>query len=405
MEHGVAGDGPQAAAAALADPDDLAPSAELQAAPPIDVIPLVDVPAQQREVAVEVMAGFEGVIERAEFVSGREVGVFEATWASFCGVRHCLGVANGTDALALALRAVGVGPGDEVVIPAMTFVATAEAVVHAGATPVVVDVDARHLMMDVDKAEAAIGPRTRALLAVDLYGQVAPMESLEALARHAGVALIEDAAQAHGAMRHGRRAGSFGLAAGMSFYPGKNLGAYGDAGAVLTDDDDIAGRVRLLRNHGSDTQYQHEVLGFNSRLDTLQAVVLSAKAARLVEWNQQRREAAARYDEMLRELPGVVLPSTLRGNEHVWHLYVVRVPRRDEVLQRLRDAGIHAAVHYPSPVHLQGALARLGYRRGDLPVSEAAARQILSLPLFPRISAAQQERVAARLQSALRAVA
>jgi dTDP-4-amino-4,6-dideoxygalactose transaminase len=365
-------------------------------------VPLVDLAAAHAEVAAEIAAGWERVLTRSAFILGDEVGEFEQAFAAFSGVDHCVGVASGTDALELALRALDIGRGDEVILPANTFVATALAVARAGATPVVVDVDPASLLIDPGAVGAALSPRTRAVMPVHLFGQVAPMEDLQPLARAAGVHIVEDAAQSHGATRHGIGAGAFGVAAGTSFYPGKNLGAYGDAGAVLTSSAEVAGRLRALRNYGSDRKYHHPDAGFNSRLDTLQAVVLSAKLARLAEGNTARRAAAARYDDLLDDLEEVTRPLTLPGNEHVFHLYVVRLPRRDEVLAHLGRAGIGAGVHYPVPVHLQGAFADLGYRPGACPVAEAAAAEILSLPLYPQITAAQQERVVDELRKALR---
>jgi dTDP-4-amino-4,6-dideoxygalactose transaminase len=366
-----------------------------------DAIPLVDLALQHREIAAEVEQGFARVCARSAYVLGPEVAEFEAAFARFSGVEHCIGVANGTDALELALRALDVGPGDEVVLPANTFIATALGVVRAGATPVLVDSDPVYHLIDVDAVARRLGPRTKAILPVHLYGQIAPMEALGALATDARVLLVEDAAQVQGATRNGIGAGGFGAVAGTSFYPGKNLGAYGDAGAVLTRSAEIAQRVRALRNYGSEVKYHHPERGFNSRLDTLQAVVLNAKLARLAEWNAARRAAAARYDTLLAGLPRVVRPATLAGNEHVWHLYVVRVPARDQVLERLHGAGIGAGVHYPTPIHLHGAFAHLGHRAGDFPIAEQAAAEILSLPLYPGITSAQQERVASALGAAL----
>jgi dTDP-4-amino-4,6-dideoxygalactose transaminase len=366
-----------------------------------DRIPLVDLAAQHREIADEVARGFADVCARGAFILGAEVGRFEAAFARFSGVAHCVAVANGTDALELALRAAGVGPGDEVVVPANTFIATALAVVRAGATPVLVDCDPVYHLLDPSAVRAALGPRTRAVVPVHLYGQIAPMEDVTRLVATAGVLVVEDAAQAHGATRDGTPAGGFGIAGGTSFYPGKNLGAYGDGGAVVTTSAEIAARVRALRNYGSEVKYQHPERGFNSRLDTLQAVVLNAKLARLAAWNDARRTAARRYEELLAGIPGIVLPATLPGNVHVWHLYVVRVPERDRVLGRLAAAGIDAGVHYPAPIHLQGAFRDLGYRRGDFPIAEAAAGDVLSLPIYPGITAAQQERVADALRAAL----
>jgi dTDP-4-amino-4,6-dideoxygalactose transaminase len=356
-------------------------------------VPLVDLSLQHRQIAHDVEQGFARVFADSSFILGKDVQRFEEEFARFCGALHCIGVANGTDALELALRAAGIGPGDEVVVPVNTFIATALAVARAGATPVFVDCDPDHHLIDVSAIEARLSPRTRAIVPVHLYGQMAPLEQLEPIAREAGVVIIEDAAQAQGAQRNGRAAGSVALAAGTSFYPGKNLGAYGDAGAVLTSDAALAERVRALRNYGSPRRYHHPECGFNSRMDTLQAVVLNAKLHHLGDWNRQRREAAARYDELLRPLDWVERPSTLAGNEHVWHLYVVRVPDRDAVLEKLQAAGIGAAIHYPSPLHRTGAFAHLGLGAGSFPVAERLADRILSLPIFPGITASQQERV------------
>jgi len=364
-------------------------------------IPLVDLAAQHRQIAEEVARGFAGILETTSFILGKEVKQFEEAFAAFVGAKHCIGVGNGTDALELALRAAGVGPGDEVILPANTFIATPLAVARAGATPVLVDCDSVHYMLDVEHVAAKITPRTRAVMPVDLYGQVAPMEKLEHLATKHGIKIIEDAAQAQGAKRNGRGAGTFGDVAGTSFYPGKNLGAYGDAGAVTTDSDEIAAKVRALRNYGSEVKYHHPETGFNSRLDTLQAAVLLAKLKRLAGWNQQRREAAARYGELLRDTPGLTLPSIDAGNEHIWHLYVVRVPRRDEVLKKLNADGIGAGIHYPIPVHLQGAFKHLQLGLGTFPVAEKTAGEILSLPMFAEITADQQARVAESLRRAI----
>ncbi|MDR6862593.1 DegT/DnrJ/EryC1/StrS family aminotransferase [Phycicoccus sp. 3266] len=364
-------------------------------------VPLVDLSVQHAQVAEEVAQGFAEVLSTGDFIGGKAVGAFERAYAEFTGARACVGVGNGTDALELAMRAVGVGPGDEVVLPANTFIATAEAVLRAGGTPVFADVDDDALLLDPAAAEAALTARTRAVVPVDLFGQVAPFEQLPAALAQRGVRVVEDGAQSQGATRHGKAAGTFGDVAATSFYPGKNLGAYGDAGAVLTDDEEVAAMVRLLGAHGSPAKYEHTVVGFNSRLDTLQAVVLSAKLARLRGWNAERRAAAAAYDELLADTDGVRLPTTLAGNEHVWHLYVVRVDRRDDVLRHLQEEGVGAGVHYPTPVHLTPAMGHLGYGPGRFPVAERAAQQILSLPLFPGITHSQQERVADVLRQAM----
>ena len=387
-------------------------------------IPLVDLRAQHRQVADDVARGFARVLDSGCFILGPEVEAFEASFARFSDVRHCVGVANGTDALEIALRAAGIGQGDEVIVPVNSFIATALAVARAGAVPVLVDCDPDHLLIDVAQVRRKIGPRTRAVVPVHLYGQMAPMEELASL----GLVLVEDAAQAQGATRRGRGPAAVAVAAATSFYPGKNLGAYGDAGAVVTSDAELAGAIRLLRdlgqgkkyehvaigrdeavarraralrNYGSEAKYVHPETGFNSRLDPLQAVVLSAKLAHLARWNAERRDAARRYAALLAGVPGVVLPATLPGNEAVWHLYVVQVPRRDDVLAKLRAAGIEAGVHYPTPIHLQGAFRALGHRPGDFPVAEAAAARVLSLPIYPGITPAQQERVADALRTAI----
>jgi dTDP-4-amino-4,6-dideoxygalactose transaminase len=364
-------------------------------------IPLVDLRAQHQEVQETVRSGWDEVLARTAFVGGAEVAAFEEAYAAFTTVPHCIGVASGTDALELGMRAIDIGPGDEVIVPANSFIASAEAVRRIGATPVFVDVDDELLLIDPELAAARIGRRTRALMPVHLFGQMAPVAELQSLARAANVLLVEDAAQAQGARREGLPAGSVGDVAGTSFYPGKNLGAYGDAGAVLTTSAGVASRVRLLRDHGSQQKYEHPHLGFNSRLDTLQAVVLSAKLERLAEWNDARRTAAARYDAMLEELDAVRPPMTAPGSEHVWHLYVVRVPDRDRVLRGLHERGIGAGIHYPQPLHLTGAMSDLGYRRGAFPAAERAANEILSLPLYPQITVEQQERVIEALREAL----
>lgn len=368
----------------------------------VPAVPLVDLAAQQAEVNAEVMAELANVFSTAAFIGGPAVAAFEASYAAFVGARHCVGVANGTDALELALRAAGVHPGGEVILPANTFIATAEAVSRIGAVPVPVDVDPSFLLIDPDAVSAAVTSRTQAIMPVHLFGQTAFVERLVPIAESCGAVIIEDAAQAQGATRFGRHAGTWGLAAGTSFYPGKNLGAAGDAGAVLTDDPALAARVRMLGAHGSLEKYRHDAIGFNSRLDTVQAVVLNAKLARLHSWNTRRRAAAERYAALLADVPGIELPREAPGNVDVWHLYVVRVQCRDEVLGKLHAAGIQAGIHYPVPVHCSRAYA--GRIFGAFPVAEEAAGRILSLPLFPHITAEQQERVAEALWLAVGAV-
>jgi dTDP-4-amino-4,6-dideoxygalactose transaminase len=364
-------------------------------------IPPVDLSIQHAEIAAEVAQGWSAVLARTAFVGGPQVAEFERAYATFSGVGHCVGMANGTDALELALRAVGVGPGDECIVPANSFVATAEAVARAGATPVFVDCDPDSYLIDTKAALGAITDRTRAVLPVHLYGQIAPVEELRPVCDEHGVFVVEDAAQSQGARRHGAVSGSLGHLAGTSFYPGKNLGAYGDAGAVTTDDAALAERVRLLGDHGSAQKYVHSTLGFNSRLDTLQAVVLLAKLRRLPAWNAARAAAADYYGELLAGVAGVTVPTTLPGNEHVWHLYVVRVPERDRVVERMRADGVGAAIHYPTPIHLTAPFASAGDGPGSFPNAELVAGEVLSLPMYPGITRQQQERVVEVLAGAL----
>jgi len=364
-------------------------------------VPLVDLVAQQREIADEIAPRIQDVLDSGSFIGGPAVAEFEHAYARYIGVEHVVGVANGTEALELALRAAGVERADEVILPANTFIATAEAVSRIGAVPVPVDVDPDQLLIDPPLAEQAITARTTAIVPVHLFGQTAPMERVGKLAEEYGLAVVEDAAQAHGASRSGSPAGGFGFAAATSFYPGKNLGAAGDAGAVLTNDDDVAARVRKIAAHGSDRKYVHDVVGFNSRLDAVQAVVLHAKLLRLAEWNDMRRTAADRYFELLANVRGLRLPKPDPTNSDVWHLFVVQVDDRDRVLAELNGAGVGAGVHYPHPVHLTGAYAHLGYRSGDFPVAEAAADRILSLPLYPHITAEQQQFVVDSLVRAM----
>ncbi len=360
-------------------------------------IPFVDLAAQQREIHEEIRVGLDEVFASTAFIGGKAVAEFEQAYAKATHVSHCVGVANGTDALELALRAAGVTSAGEVILPANTFIATAEAVSRIGARPVLVDCDPTYLLIDPTKVESAITDRTQAIVPVHLFGQVAPVEQIQGIASAAGAILVEDAAQSQGATRNGRYAGSLGLVASTSFYPGKNLGAAGDAGAVTTDDPEIAAKVRLMAAHGSNQRYIHEVVGMNSRLDTVQAVVLYAKLHRLSKWNDARRVAAARYTNLIGAEDDITVPNSMDGNDDVWHLYVVRVPDRDRVLRELNADGVGAAIHYPYPVHLTEAYRDLGYKVGSFPVAERAAKEILSLPLFPHISLEQQERVVERL--------
>ncbi|MCU1346701.1 MAG: putative PLP-dependent enzyme involved in cell wall biosis [Acidimicrobiia bacterium] len=368
-------------------------------------VPLVDLGWQHRLVETTVRQGLDEVMNDQSFVGGPKVSEFEQSFARYVGAQHCVGVANGTDALELMLRACDIGAGDAVVLPTNTFIATAEAVVAAGARVVLVDCDPVHHLIDVEQLDATLErTRAKAIIGVDLFGQIAPFEQLLTVARHHGCLLFEDAAQSQGARRFGSPIGELVTAAATSFYPGKNLGAYGDGGAVITNSPELAARVRMLGSHGSAVRYQHEVVGRNSRLDAFQAVVLSAKLSHLDHWNAARRSAAELYRQLLGECELIELPEAAAGNEHVWHLYVVKVPERDRVLESLNRQGIGAGIHYPVPVHLAPAFADLGLGAGAFPVAEQLAQRMLSLPLFPGITAAQQEQVAESVVAALQTV-
>jgi dTDP-4-amino-4,6-dideoxygalactose transaminase len=347
-------------------------------------IPFSDLSGTTEEVREEISAGWQRLLESNGWVGGPLVAEFERGWAQYCGTAEAVGVANGTDALHLVLRALGIGAGDEVIVPANTFIATAEAVVLAGARPRFVDVDPDSLLVTPEAVEAAITPATAAVLPVHLYGHVADLAGLTQVTRRHGIALIEDAAQAHGATRDGVRAGSAGVAAGFSFYPGKNLGAFGDGGAVTTDDAALAVTVRSLANHGrSDTdRYQHPNIGTNSRLDAVQAVVLSAKLARLDEWTERRRKVVAAYRERLVDLP-LRLVEPEPGVESAWHLLVARVAERDRVRDDLARLGVETGIHYPVPCPEQDGY--VAWADGDYPVASRTAREIVSLPLHPHM--------------------
>jgi dTDP-4-amino-4,6-dideoxygalactose transaminase len=358
-------------------------------------VPMVDLKAQYRRIRPEVDAAVARVLETAAFIKGEDCGRFEKEFAAWCGAAEAVGVANGTDALILALRAYGVGPGDEVVTVANTFIATGEAILLNGARPVFVDVDPDTFTMDPGKLEAAFTPRTKLVVPVHLYGHPADMEAIVAIADRHGVPVLEDAAQAHGARVGDRRAGTLGHAACFSFYPGKNLGAYGDAGAVVSNDAGFVARVRQIANHGGGTnKYDNVVLGTNSRLDTLQAAVLRAKLPHLDRWNDERAERARAYTEALAGVPGLTLPRERDGARSVWHLYTVRSGERDALQAHLKDKGIATAVHYPRPIHLQPAMAPARGRPGDLPVSERLSREVLCLPLYPELPLETLARVA-----------
>lgn len=363
-------------------------------------IPLVDLKAQYRSIQPDIDAAIQQVLEESAFILGPDVGAFEEAFARFCDVDHCVGVGSGTAALMLALHALEIGPGDEVITASHTFIATAEAISTAGAKPVFVDIDPRTYTMNPETLAAAITPATRAILPVHIYGQPADMTAINAIAARHGIAVIEDAAQAHGATFKGEPAGNLGHAACFSFYPGKNLGAYGDAGAFTTNDGALAEKIRLLRNHGRRSKYLHDTVGFGERLDTLQAAILLVKLAHLGAWTEARRRLAARYTRLLADAE-LTLPHVAPFVDPAWHLYVIRTPEREAMLDFLKSQGIGAGVHYPTPLHLQPAYAHLGYRRGELPVTEAVADTCLSLPIYPEMSDDQQDRVVAAVHAFL----
>jgi dTDP-4-amino-4,6-dideoxygalactose transaminase len=358
------------------------------------VIQFNNLRAAEASLAEEIRAATLRVLERGWYVLGPEVEQFEAAFAAYHGVGHAVGVANGTDAIELALRAAGIGPGDEVVTVAHTAVATVCAIERAGAKPVLVDIDPVTYTMDPAAAEAAIGPRTKAIVPVHLYGHPADMPALAAIAERHSLLLIEDCAQAHGAKLDGRLVGTLGHLGAFSFYPTKNLGACGDGGAVITRDPQLAARLRRLRTYGQASRYRHVERGVNSRLDEIQAAILGVKLQRLDEHNAIRRVLAARYDRLLEHVLRPAVRGSRAATYHVHHLYVIRHPARDALQARLRNRGVETLIHYPVPVHLQEAYADLGFRRGDLPVTERIADEVLSLPMYVGLSLADVDAVA-----------
>lgn len=358
----------------------------------IQPIPLVDLKAQYSAIRTEIDSAIQSVLDRTAFIMGPDIDSFEADFGAFCIADYCVGVSSGTSALMLALLAMDVGPGDEVITSAHTFIATAEAISAVGATPVFVDIDPDTYNLNPALLETAITPSTRAVMPVHLYGQPADMSRINAVAADHGLFVIEDAAQAHGATLNGVTVGTLGDVACFSFYPGKNLGAYGDAGALTTNNRDLAEKVSLLRNHGRRSKYLHEIVGYGERLDTLQAAILQVKLSHLAEWTAARRRLAARYTTLLAD-SNFILPYAAEGADPAWHLYVIRTDERDTALEFLQQRGIGAGVHYPVPLHLQPAYANLGYATGDLPVTETVANTCLSLPIYPEMTDVQQERV------------
>ena len=366
------------------------------------MIPFVDLKAQYRAIKPEVDAAILSVLESCEFTLGSEVRAFEDEFAAYCQTAYGVGVNSGTSALHLALLAAGVGPGDEVITVPFTFIATVSAIAYTGATPVFVDIDPHTFTMDEAAIEAAITPRTKAIMPVHLYGRPADMDPIVEIARRRGLLVIEDAAQAHGAEYRGRRAGSLGDMACFSFYPGKNLGAYGEGGIVVSDSSDFTRTLRMLRDWGAEKKYQHVLKGYNYRMEGIQGAVLRVKLRYLERWTEGRRAAAACYDDLLAD-SGVVTPEPTAVDRHVYHIYAVRTDRRQELQNALHAESIQTGVHYPIPVHLQPAFADLGYRAGCFPHAERAAHEVLSLPMFPELTAEQCAAVAGAVRRLARA--
>jgi dTDP-4-amino-4,6-dideoxygalactose transaminase len=359
-------------------------------------IPLVDLKAGYRTIREEVRAAIDDVLESMQLTIGPNVKAFDQEFAAFCGAKHAIGVGSGTDALQLAIRALGISSGDEVITVSHTFFATVEAILYSGARPILVDVDEKTFNMDYAAVVQAITPRTKAIMPVHLYGRTADLRPLLALAKEKGLQVIEDACQAHGAMLDtGAKAGASGRVSAFSFYCSKNLGAYGEAGSITTNDDALATELRSLREHGQSTRYYHPVVGYNARLDEIQAAILRIKLRKLPEWNARRLAIARHYDDRLKG-SGVIAPEIPEGGRHVFHCYVVRVPggRRDDLRAYLAERGIGTGVHYPVPIHLQEASAFLGYRQGDFPVTERLANEVVSLPMYPELTDTQVDTVA-----------
>jgi dTDP-4-amino-4,6-dideoxygalactose transaminase len=365
-------------------------------------VPFLNLRAAHDPLRAELLAAIAEVIDTSAFAGGPFVAKFEADFAAFCKTEHAIGLGNGTDALWLSLLALGVGPGDEVITVPSTFLATAEAITYAGAKPVFVDIEEQTCTMNPELLEKAITPRTKAIIPVHLFGQIADMDPIMQLARQHGLAVIEDACQAHGAEYKGQAAGSIGDTGCFSFYPGKNLGALGEAGAVTTNNAELKQKVQMLRDHGQSRKYYHAVVGWNARMDGFQGAALQIKLRHLAKGNAARREHARRYDELLGNVEGLIVPQVAPGRVHVYHIYALRVQRRDWVLQTLASRGVACGIHYPVPVHLQEAYSSLGYARGSFPVAERCADEFLSLPMFPELTPEQIDYVGREVSTVVR---
>ena len=360
------------------------------------MIPFVDLKAQYNSIKEEIDEAIQRVLDTTSFIMGEELKKFEVEFARFCDVKYAIGVANGSDALILALRACGIGKGDEVITVPHTFISTAEAISIVGGKIVFVDIDPKNYTIDVSKIEEKINERTKAIIPVHLYGQPADMDPIMKLAKKYNLKVIEDAAQAHGAEYKGKKVGSIGDVSCFSFYPGKNLGAYGDAGMITTNNEEIAEKVKLLRNHGRiSKKYEHKIEGYSSRLDNLQAAILRVKLRPLNKWNENRRRNAKKYNELLNNISGIITPYEAYYAKHVYHLYVIRAEkeRRDKLREELKSKSIATGIHYPIPLHLQPAYSYLGYKRGDFPITEKFSQEILSLPMFAELTDEQIEEI------------
>jgi len=364
-------------------------------------IPFIDFKEQNLMIQGEVDLGFKKVFEKGDYILGEQAKVFEAAFAQYCEAKYAVGVNSGTDALHLALMALGIKEGDEVIVPTHTFIATALCVSFCRATPVFVDVEKDTYNIDPKSFEKAITKKTKAVIPVHIYGQPANMDEIVSIARKHGIKIVEDAAQAHGSRYKGKRVGSIGDVACFSFYPTKSLGACGDAGIIVTSDKDIYEKALMLRDYGRQGRYEHKIKGTNSRLDTLQAVILNAKLKHLDHWNQMRAQNAAHYDELLKSVKGVTTPLVKSDRTHVYQTYAVLVPNRDKVLEAMKAQGVGVLIHYPIGLHLQEAYAELGYKKGDFPVAERVADEVLSLPMFPHMKREQVEVVVAALKKSL----
>jgi len=361
-------------------------------------VPFLDLKAQYETIRAEIGAALQEVLEKTAFAGGPFVEKFEKEFAPFCQTEHAVGVGNGTDALWVAMLGLGIGQGDEVITAANTFIATAEAISFCGAKPVFVDVDEKTCNMNPNLIEAAITPRTRAIIPVHLYGQTADMDPIMEIARKHKLLVIEDASQAHGAEYKGRRAGSIGHAGCFSFYPGKNLGAYGEAGAVVTNNAELAKTMRMFRDHGQSKKYYHSIIGWNARMDGFQGAVLSVKLKHLPAWTEGRRKNAALYGRLLAGVKNIILPTEASYGKHVYHIYAIRAQSRDALIKALQERDVHCAIHYPVPLHLQDAYSSLGYKRGDFPVTERVAEGLVSLPMFAELTKEQIETAAQELR-------